>query len=140
MLIYPELCDKEAAMAAYFEEKTGIKIRLIAASEEDYASTLVAYHVAGQSPDVACLYGELSDSEYYTSFFEPLSGYLDLTETIYDSEAMEQYKYDGEYYGAVAKSSEALGGAWGIVRGARNPSAAAYWLKFRFSPEYADIV
>lgn len=95
----------ETAKAKEFESKTGIKVKFIT-SETGYMQKLSSMIAQGNAPDLACIQQENFPAAIMQDYFKPLSeGKLDLTDKIYDLDTMNQFKYNGTYYGAMIKSS-----------------------------------
>ncbi|MEG1887150.1 MAG: extracellular solute-binding protein, partial [Oscillospiraceae bacterium] len=96
----------ETAKAAEFEAATGIKIKFIQCNVDGSFQKLAAMIGQGNAPDLACIEQSNFPAIVMQDYFQPLSvGKLDLSDKIYDKETMDKFKWDGQYYGAMIKSS-----------------------------------
>ena len=98
----------EKAKAAAFEKATGIKIKFVQTSvgSGPYYQKLSALKAQNSAPDLACILQESFPQAIMQDYFQPLSaGKLDLSDSIYDKNTMEQFKWNNKYYGAMIKSS-----------------------------------
>ena len=71
-----------------------------------YYQKLSALKAQNSAPDLACILQESFPQAIMQDYFQPLSvGKLDLSDSIYDKNTMEQFKWNNKYYGAMIKSS-----------------------------------
>ena len=99
----------EAAKFEDFTNATGIDIEYVtvtAPTEGDYYTKLNAFIMQKNSPDIACVDGAWFPNAVAANWFQPLSvAKLDLDDPVYDIELMDKYKYNGQYYSAIIKST-----------------------------------
>ena len=108
VLIWWPAGTTEKAKAAAFEKATGIKIKFVQTSvgSGPYYQKLSALKAQNSAPDLACILQESFPQAIMQDYFQPLSaGKLDLSDSIYDKNTMEQFKWNNKYYGAMIKSS-----------------------------------
>lgn len=107
VLIYWDPLPAEVAKAEKFEAETGIKIKWVNSGTIDNLFTKIAsMKGSGQAADLAPIVQSDFPAAITQNYFQPLSvGNLDLSDKMYDIDTMDQFKYNGQYYGAMVKSS-----------------------------------
>lgn len=92
-----------------FKEASGITVEHIMAgapNEGDYYQKLNALIMQKSAPDIARLDSGSFPTVVMQNYFQPLKvARLDLEDPIYDIEFMNEFKYNGQYYGAMFKNS-----------------------------------
>lgn len=96
----------ETAKMKEFTKKTGINVKFITTSGSEYSQKLSSMIAQNNSPDLACILQEQYPSLIMQDYFQPISnGKLDLSDSIYDMDTMNKFKYKNQYYGAMIKGS-----------------------------------
>lgn len=97
----------ETAKAQAFEKTTGIKIKFVQTGlGGEYATKLSALIQQKNSPDLACIVQDYYPGIVMQNNFQTLdAAKLNLSDSIYDIDTMNMFKYKGKYYGAMIKSS-----------------------------------
>ena len=107
ILIWWSPLEYEKKKMERFTEKTGIKIKWIQTTEEEYMQRLSALKAQGNSPDLAAIMPQNYPGAILQDAFQPLTnGKLNLKDTsLYDISSMDMLKWDGKYYGAITKGT-----------------------------------
>lgn len=97
----------ETAKAQAFEKATGIKIKFVQTGlGGEYVTKLSSLIQQKNSPDLACINQEYYPGVVMQNNFQTLdAAKLNLSDSIYDIDTMNMFKYNGKYYGAMVKSS-----------------------------------
>lgn len=106
ILIWWNPFDYEKQKWKKFEEATGIKIKPIYVTNDEYMQRLSALKASGNSPDIANIRSANYPSAIMQDYFQPLSnGKLSLDPKVFDIETMDKLKWNGKRYGAIVKGT-----------------------------------
>lgn len=96
----------EKRKAEIFKKETGIEIKWIVSGVDKHTTKLASMIGQGNSPDLAPMVMTDFPTSITNDYFQTLdAGKLNLDDKIYDLNTMNQYKWNGKYYGAMIKSS-----------------------------------
>lgn len=106
VLSYYDPSATEKKKMEVFKEKTGITIKWITTSYGTQFTKLAAMIGQDNPPDLAPILQGDFPAIVMQNYFQPLSSTkLDLKDKIFDIDSMNQFKWNGNHYGAILKSS-----------------------------------
>lgn len=106
ILVWWNPFDYEKKKMEKFTKETGIKVKWIYVSSEEYMQRLSSLKASGQSPDIACITTENYPTAIMQDYFQPLSnGKLSLDPKVFDIESMDKLKWNGKRYGSIIKGT-----------------------------------
>lgn len=106
ILVWWPAFEFETKKMENFTKKTGIKVKFVYASSDNYMQKLSALKAQDNSPDIACITVGNYPSAIMQKYFKPLSaGKLKYDKSVYDLDSMNLLKWNNEYYGAIYKGT-----------------------------------
>ena len=108
MLVWWNAADEDKAKADTFKDKTGVQLTYETAAKDKYVTKLSAAVMSGNPPALAAILSEQYPLPITRGLMQPiemtsLSGFGD----VYAYDLMEQFSYNGAYYGIAMKGSYA---------------------------------
>ena len=108
MLVWWNAADEDKAKADTFKDKTGIQLTYETAAKDKYLTKLSAMILAGNPPALATILSE----QYLLTITRGVMQPIDMTSLsglgdVYAYDLMEQFSYNGAYYGIAMKGSYA---------------------------------
>lgn len=98
--------DYEKKKLEKFTKETGIKVKWIYVSSEEYMQRLSSLKASGSAPDLACITTENYPTAIMQNYFQPLdAGKLSLDPDVFDLESMDKLKWNGKRYGSIIKGT-----------------------------------
>ena len=89
-----------------FTAATGIKIKPIYVTGDNYLQRLASLKAAGNSPDIAAITAGNYPNAIMQNYFQPLSaGIKNYDPAVYDVDSMNLLKWNGVEYGAIIKGT-----------------------------------
>ena len=106
VLTWYEVDERESSVSDAFSEKTGIDVKYIVSSTSNYQTKLASLVASGASPDLACILSTSYPSMLIRGLMSELDEqYFDLSDSVYDIDLMNKYKWNDKYYGVAVKGS-----------------------------------
>ncbi|MBQ1279429.1 MAG: extracellular solute-binding protein [Acutalibacteraceae bacterium] len=106
MLLWYEMPERESSVVDAFTKKTGARVQVIKTSTANYQTKLASLVSSGSAPDLACIFAQNYPTLVIRNLFDPIKdSEFDFDYKLWDKSLMDQYKWNGNYYGVIAKGS-----------------------------------
>jgi ABC-type glycerol-3-phosphate transport system substrate-binding protein len=95
--------DDWREMISNFEKEYNCKVNVIETTWDEMYTKLVSSITAGDPIDVALLFHKFFPSYIIKNLMQPVDPYIDMNDPAWDFEYMENFKWEGKYYGLTDK-------------------------------------
>lgn len=98
--------DYETKKLDKFTQKTGIKIKWIYVTGDDYMQRLASLKASGNSPDIAGITAGTFPNAIMQDYFQPVTeGISTFDPAVYDVDSMNKFKWNDKHYGVITKGT-----------------------------------